>query len=235
MAENIQDMNLYQRLAKIRQIADVAKKTKKGFNYTYSDITDILAKVTAGMNKYGVSLVPRIVPESGKVEQVMLTNTKTTKAGEVYDQKTTEYVFTGDLVYRWLVDENPDDFLDVAWFAAGSQSDPSQAIGGSLTYSARQFLTNYFQIAQSDLDPDDYRSKQKAAAAAEDKMVAEEIIKKLDAAVREYLSEHKDDADKVKEFMKKVAKGGNYFTITDPVVAAKLLEDFTTQFSNAKN
>ena len=50
-------LNLIQKLAKIRSISDVAKKDKKGFNYTYTDITEILAKVTAGMKKYNVSLL----------------------------------------------------------------------------------------------------------------------------------------------------------------------------------
>ena len=52
MAE--EKLNLIQKLAKIRSIADVVSKDKKGYNYTYADITSILAKITAGMKKYGV-------------------------------------------------------------------------------------------------------------------------------------------------------------------------------------
>ena len=48
-------MNLYQKLAKIRAISDIAKKDKRGYNYTYADITQILANVTAGMKKYALS------------------------------------------------------------------------------------------------------------------------------------------------------------------------------------
>ena len=54
-------MNLYQKLAKIRAISDIAKKDKRGYNYTYADITQILANVTAGMKKYALSPLSTIV------------------------------------------------------------------------------------------------------------------------------------------------------------------------------
>ena len=44
-------MNLIQKLAKIRSIADVAVKDKRGYNYSYADITQILATVKSGMKK----------------------------------------------------------------------------------------------------------------------------------------------------------------------------------------
>ena len=66
MAETL---NLIQKLAKIRAISDVVAKEKRGYNYSYADITTILAKITAGMKKYGVSLIPQIVPGTANVEQ----------------------------------------------------------------------------------------------------------------------------------------------------------------------
>ncbi len=62
MAEEI--LNLQQKLAKIRKMTEVIQKNKKGFNYRYTSIDEILARVTAGMNKHNVSLYPRVVPES---------------------------------------------------------------------------------------------------------------------------------------------------------------------------
>lgn len=37
-------LNLMQKLAKIRAISDVVAKEKRGYNYSYADITSILAK-----------------------------------------------------------------------------------------------------------------------------------------------------------------------------------------------
>ena len=47
-------LNLMQKLAKIRAISDVVAKEKRGYNYSYADITSILAKITAGMKEADV-------------------------------------------------------------------------------------------------------------------------------------------------------------------------------------
>ena len=232
MAE--EKLNLVQKLAKIRAISDVAQKNKRGYNYSYTDITAILANVTAGMKKYGVSLVPRIVPGTSTVEQNVVVNTKFDKTGKAYEQTATEMLYKADMMFRWVNDEDPEEFIDVPWFVTGSQSDPSQAFGSGLTYCTRYFLTNYFQIAQPETDVDAYRSKQKAAEASEDKAIAEQIIQNFDILVRQFLSDHQDKSDDVKKFISKYAKNGNYLNIKEPTLAAKLLEDFNTTYMKEK-
>lgn len=232
MAE--EQMNLVQKLAKIRAISDVVSKEKRGYNYSYADITTILAKITAGMKKYGVSLIPKIVPGTTHVSQNIVTNTKFDKTGKAYDNTVTEMLVTADMVFRWVNDDNPDDFIDVPWFVTGSQSDPSQAFGSGLTYCTRYFLTNYFQIAQSDSDVDAYRTKQKEAEASEGKAIAEEIIANFDVIVKSYLSDNPAKGDEVKKFISKYAKNGNYFAIKEPNLAAKLLEDFKNTYMKGK-
>ena len=101
MAETL---NLIQKLAKIRAISDVVAKEKRGYNYSYADITTILAKITAGMKKYGVSLIPQIVPGTANVEQSVSSTTKFTKTGEAYEAKTTEMLVTADMIFTstWI-------------------------------------------------------------------------------------------------------------------------------------
>lgn len=227
-------LNIYQKLAKIRALSDVAKKNKKGFNYTYTDVTEILANVTAGMKKYGISLIPCIVPKTANVSQVVSVNTKTDKQGNSRDVTSTEALFTADMVFKWINDDNPEEYIEVPWFVTGSMSDCAQAMGSGLTYTLRQFLTSYFQIAQSDLDVDAYRSKQKAAEAAEDKAIAEEIIARFDVLVKQFLADNQDKSEEVKKFITRFVKSANYFTIKEPALAAKLLEDFQNTFINNK-
>ena len=227
-------LNLYQKLAKIRAISDVARKNKKGYNYTYTDVTEILANVTAGMKKYGVSLIPSIVPQTGSITQNVITNTKFDKTGKSYQQVSTEMLFCAEMVFKWVNDEHPGDYIEVPWFITGSMTDCAQAMGAGLTYTMRQFLTSFFQIAQADTDVDAYRSKQKAAEASEEKAIAEEIISEFDRLLKGYLSEHTDDGDKVKQFIEKYVKKANYFSIKDPRLASKLLEDFRNTFINEK-
>ena len=167
-----ESLNLYQKLAKIRAISDVVSKDKKGYNYTYADIAAILANITGGMKKYGVSLIPAIVPGTASIEQNVIVNTKVDKTGKAYNQTTTEMLFNADMVFRWVNDDDPNETIEVPWFVTGSMTDPAQAMGAGLTYTQRQFLTAYFQIAQTDSDIDAYRSKQKAAEVAEEKTIA---------------------------------------------------------------
>lgn len=60
MAETETKLSLVKKLAKIRAMSDAVSKEKQGYGYSYADITTILAKVTAGMKKYSVSLIPRL-------------------------------------------------------------------------------------------------------------------------------------------------------------------------------
>ena len=223
MAETL---NLVQKLAKIRAMSDVVTKEKRGYNYTYADITTILANITSGMKKYGVSLIPSIVPGTTCVEQNLVVNTKFDKTGKPYEQKATEMLVHADMIYTWINDESPSEKIDVPWFVTGSQGDPSQALGSGLTYCTRYFLTNFFQIAQADSDVDAYRSKQKAAEESEDRAIAEEIINKFDVMVKSFLADHPDETDGVKKFIARYAKNSNYLSIKEPALAAKLLDDF---------
>lgn len=228
MAE--EQLNLTQKLAKIRAISDVVSKEKRGYNYKYADITTILAKITAGMKKYGVSLIPQIVPGTTRVEKQVITNTKVDKTGNSYDNTTTEMLVSADMIFKWVNDEYPDEFIEVPWLVVGSQGDPSQAFGSGLTYCTRYFLSNFFQIAQADSDVDAYRSKQKEAEASEGKAIAEEIIAQFDAMLKAYLADNQSKANEVKKFISRYAKNANYFAIKEPNLAAKLIKDFQTTY-----
>lgn len=229
-----ENLNLIQKLAKIRSMSDAVVKSKRGYNYSYEDITEILANVTAGMKRYGVTLIPMIVPNSSEVSQNVIVKTKIDKTGKTYDNTTTEMLYSADMLFRWVNDENPNETIDVPWFITGSQEDPSQAFGSALTYCTRYFLTSYFQIARADSDVDTYRSKQKAASAAEEKALADQIISSFDSKLREFLGVNPDKADETKKFISKYAKGANYLAIKEPALAAKLMADFENTYLKEK-
>ena len=97
MVETTETSSLIQKLAKIRVMSDVVKKDKKGFNYSYVQVTTILASITAGMKKYGVSLIPSIVPGTSSVSQNVIENVKMSKDGNAVTTKTTEMLFFGEM------------------------------------------------------------------------------------------------------------------------------------------
>lgn len=234
MSEETQEkMNLYQKLAKIRKGTEVIQKNKAGYGYKYTSIEEILSYVTAGMNKYGVSLVPRINTESSmSVDPYTYTKIKTTKSGERYEEPITEFLAKATVVYSWIDNDDPSVTIDIPWFITGSQTDPSQALGSALTYGLRYFLIQYFQIATPEDDPDEWRSKQREAEAAEDKAVSQKLIQEFDTAIRTYLADNPAKAEDVKKFVSKFVKSGDYKKIVEPTLAAKLLEDFKNTFLN---
>lgn len=221
-----EQLKLLQKLAKIRKIADLAVKDKRGYNYSYADVSQILAKVKSGMEKYGVSLIPSIVPGTVEVSQIVSVNTKTDKTGKPYEQTVTEMLYKAEMTFTWIDDTTGEQVL-VPWTITGAQTDPSQAFGSGLTYCTRYFMTNYFQIPQVAADDvDKYRSRQKEAEVSEDKAIAEEIINKFDVMLKAFLADNPGKNDEVKEFITRFAKNANYFAIKEPALAAKLLDDF---------
>ena len=222
-------LNLYQKLAKIRKQVEVVQKNKSGYGYKYVTDDELLAKITVGMDKYGVSLVPNIVPGTLRVAPYTYKKTKRDKNGS-YEETVNEFTAVCDMSYVWVNNDNPEETVTVSWSMVGQQSDASQCLGSGLTYSMRYFLLKYFNVATPDDDPDNWRSKQKATEAAEDKALAEQIINTMDGVVKVFLAENPKRSDDVKKLMSKYAKGGNYFAITESALAAKVLEDFQATF-----
>lgn len=227
------NMNIYQKLAKIRKQVEVMKRDAKGFNYTYTTEESILAKVTVQMDKLHLSLIPSIVPESTVVIPYSVTETKTTSKGDVYDKNVNEILVQSDMVWTWVNNDNPDERIEVPWAMVGQQSDASQAFGSGLTYSSRYFLLKYFNIATSDADPDAFRKKQKAAEAEEQKLIASEITATIDTYLKDHVYKKPEDRVAALEIVSKYIKSGNYLEIKDPILARSLLaalqEKFGTQ------
>ena len=228
MAETL---NIYQKLAKIRKQVEVIQKNKSGFNYKYVTDDELLAKITAFMDKYGLSLIPSIVQGTMKHEQYHYLKTKFDKATkQSYEEHNNEIIVSADMVFSWINNENPEERIDVPWITIGQQADCSQAFGSGLTYSMRYFLLKYFNIATPDDDVDNWRSKQKAAEAAEDLAIAKQIIEELDKDVKAFLTMNPGKSDAVKEIMSKYVKNSNYFAITESALATKLLTEFRETF-----
>jgi hypothetical protein len=97
-----------------------------------------------------------------------------------------------------------------------------------MTYTMRQFLTSYFQIAQSDNDVDAYRSKQKEAEESENRAIASSITDQVMAIINAHMESHPEDRDDIAAIVRKFAKdkgkaSANPKVITDPEIAAGLL------------
>ena len=227
MSENL---NIYQRLAKIRKQVEVIQRNKSGYGYKYVSEDKILAKISGFMDKYNLSLIPCVVHSSSVISPYNTKKTKATNKGDIYEENVNEVLVSADMIFRWVNNDNPEEFIEVPWILVGHQTDGSQSFGSGLSYAMRYFLLKFFNIATPDDDPDKWRSEQKAAGVAEDKMIAEEIIKSVASTIKEFLADNPGKAEDVKKLVAKYVKGGNYFAITESVVASKLLNDFNETF-----
>lgn len=235
MSEVTENLNIYQKLAKIRKPVEVLQKNKSGYGYKYVTEDILLAKITGFMDKLGVSLIPTILVGTTVVEPLHYTKTKSTKDGKVYDEQVNEVLVYADMEWIWVNNENPDDRVVVPWTLVGSQNDASQAFGSGLSYSSRYFILKYFNVATSDDDPDHWRTMQKEAEDAENREISSKIIEKVHAIVVTYLEKNPDDKSNVTSIVKKYASeknkpSANYYAITDPNIASKLLEEINAKY-----
>lgn len=230
--EDVTQLTLLQKLARIRKQVEVVKKNKNGYNYKYVTDEELLARITTLLDKYEISLIPSVKPETLKHEQYHYIKTKTNKkTGELYDEANNEIIVEADMKFTWIDNRNPANKIEVPWIMIGQQADASQAMGSGLTYAMRYFLLKYFNVATPEDDVDNFRSKQRAIEAAEDKAIAENLINEADEIVRSYIEENPKQAGAVKKLVTQYVKSGNYFEITESKLAAKLLSDIKNNFS----
>ena len=223
-----EQMNIYQKLAKIRKQVEIMKKDTKAYGYNSTTEESILAKITVFMEKYDLSLIPDIVPGTTKVLPYPYKKTKTTPKGEIYEENVNEVLVSADMTWTWVNNSNPEERVKVNWSMVGQQSDASQSFGSGLTYSSRYFLLKFFNISTSNDDPDKFRSKQREAEAEEDRVITNQIIESIDKTIKDYLAAHPDKKDDVKKLVTKYVKNGDYFAIKESTLAGKLLQELQT-------
>lgn len=218
------EMNIHQKLLKIADAAGILQKTKTGFNYKYVPEEEIQAKVTAGMQKYGVMLYHSIVPGTLQVMPYTYQKTK--------DKTINEFIVHADTVYTWVNVDKPEETVEVPWVLVGQMEDASQAFGAAETYCNRYFLMKSLQLATSEADPDNYRSKQKAAENYDDE-------KQLNAAVKEVVAtgtrliESGIAKDEIMNIVGKYNNGNqNPSSIKSVEVCAAIMKEFETLAAN---
>lgn len=230
-----QELNLAQKVAAIRRMVPVVQKSKKGFGYTYVPLEEIQAKVTAAMDKLGVNIYPSVVPGTAALTPYSYTKQKVLKDGTVIPETVNEFLYTADTIWHIVNVDNPEEHEEIPWFAAANMGDASQTVNSANTYQARGFLSCYLQMAMTERDPEEYRSKKLEVEDAENRLAAKAIVEDLHKYVLAYLSSHETKRNDVTRVITKYniinGKGNpDYFKITDPMAAKDLFEEIRKQF-----
>lgn len=228
-------LTLHEKLLKIADMAGVLQKSKSGYSYKYVPEEDIQAKVTAGLQKYGVMLYNSIVPGTVKVVPISY---------EKYDAKIkglkpiNEVIVSGDMTYTWVDIVDPEQRVETTWAFVGQMEDAAQAMGAGLTYANRYYLMKQLQLATTESDPDNYRSKQKEAENYEEEAAAKEAAESLAKKVKEVVDTGmllmKNGVTKT-EMMDVVAKYNNGNGNPSSIPTVEICEKVLEVFENMKN
>ena len=220
-------MNIWQKLAAVRDVADVVAKNKAGYGYKYTSEDEILAKVKAGLSKYKVSIYPQIVSETMEVSQI------------TEGLKKPEWMVRAELKFIVVNDENPTESFNVPWQMVGSQTDAAQAYGSALTYANRYFFLKFFNIATPESDADEWKRKKDEAAKSEEIEAAKLVNAMTDALVREKLTDEKrnDFAAMLKKIIRddKGKPSANYLAVKSLDMANAVFEAVTNFFADNAN
>lgn len=213
-------LNLHQKLLKIANMAGALQRTRAAYGYKYVPEEDIQAKVTAGMQRYGVMLYHSIVPGTLRVIPITYTNKSNKTCNEV--------IVHADTTYTWVNVNNPEEKIENSWVFVGQMEDAAQAFGAAETYANRYFLMKSLQLATTESDPDNYRSKQKEAEDFEEAARAKNLKDAIAQVVSKGSALIKSGVDKT-VIASTVAKynGGesNPSTITSEEICAKINEE----------
>lgn len=234
MPEEKKELNLCQKILKIADMAGVLQRSKQAYSYKYVPEEEIQAKVTAGMQKYNVLLIPSLVQGTLKVEPYHYEKPKTRKVKNAQGKEETqdytipvnEVIVSCEIVYTWIDANNPSDRLEVGWAYVGQMEDAAQAFGAGATYCNRYFLMKSLQLATTEDDPDNYRGKQKEAEAYEEDKALKQAISDIAAAGSELIKQG-IKKEKIMEIVAKFNDGnGNPSSIKNLAVCNQILEAF---------
>lgn len=152
-------LNVYQKLAHVRQKAPYIQKSKRGQQYSYVGSSDVLAALNAVINQVGLILKPEIV-----AHQVRESHDEVWKADKVKKEpvpkKRTTYFTELELVMTWVNIDNPSEIVACSWYSQGVDIEGEKGVGKALTYAEKYFLLKFFNIATDDDDPDKYQKEQ---------------------------------------------------------------------------
>lgn len=230
--EDYSGLNIYQKLARVQRAVDVIQKDKSGFNSRYVSDAELLPRINAEIDKYGLTLYPEITPGTTTTYEYKYEKTKKDKTEVV-----SEFVVQADMVFTWVNNDNPSERINVPWAMVGNQADSSQAFGSALTYCNRYFLLKYFHCATVEDDPDAIRSKQREYQT---KTELEVLKEEIDDIIQNIIANHPEEKERLGKMVTKAvdkrdAKGNliptnNYFTITKKAKAAGLLRELKNTY-----
>jgi hypothetical protein len=152
-------MNIYQKLAKLREETKQFQKDKEGYQYKYVTGSLIFAKINPIMERLGLVFVPDITAGTIKYDRFEY-DAKTEKTDKKTKEVTAEsktkvdFIVSGEMSYKLINVDEPSETITYNWAMFGQQDDVAKAYGSALTYAERYMLLKVLGLPTDDIDPD---------------------------------------------------------------------------------
>lgn len=151
-------LNVYQKLAYVRQKAPYIQKSKRGQQYNYVGSSDVLSALNTVINQVGLILKPEIVAHQVRESQDEVWKADKVKKEPVAKKRTT-YFTELELMMTWINIHNPSEIVACSWYSQGVDIEGEKGVGKALTYAEKYFLLKFFNIATDKDDPDSFQKK----------------------------------------------------------------------------
>lgn len=184
--KDVSKMNVYQRLAEVRKVADfILKKdlrseeaqkenSNKGLGYKAVSSALVLLKVNNAINDNGLMLTVSIEEQKTVLDEYVNSYAKTVRQYRT-DIKT---------VMTWVNVDNPEDKVSFNWSCSAVNTAAAQSVGVCLTYAEKYFILKTFNIPTDELDPDviDNNKSDKKEQEEYNKMIAK-LVKAINDCI----------------------------------------------------
>lgn len=147
-------MNIYQKLVEVRKSVPYLKKEAQGSQYNYTGSSQVLAAVRSKMDDLGLVLIPSITDKELHQSAIEYFD----KEGRP-NKRTTTYFTEIKMKMTWVNAENPEEKIEVPWYAQGVDIAGEKGVGKALTYGEKYFMLKTFNIATDKDDPDSFQEK----------------------------------------------------------------------------
>lgn len=147
------NLNIYQKLIEVRKVVPYLQKESEGHQYKYVGSSQVLAAVRKKIDEMNLLLIPRVIGTNVLTETVDSTD----KYGQ--PKKTTTYFTELTMTMTWVNAENPEEIIEVPWYAQGVDIAGEKGVGKALTYAEKYFILKQFNIATDKDDPDAFQAK----------------------------------------------------------------------------
>lgn len=163
------NVNIYQKLLKVRKAVPYLQKSAEGHQYQYVGSSAVLGAVREELDKQGLLLFPNV--KDAKVSVSAVENKD--KFGNLKITQTLLTELTID--FKW-VDADTGESITIPFYAQGLDTGGEKGVGKALTYAEKYFLLKQFNIATDNADPDTFQNNLDNSMP---KFISEEQAKEL--------------------------------------------------------